>query len=97
VQATAMPPRRGPPPPPATAERIARDVERAARLVPRATCLVQALAGVWLIARTGAPVALQVGVAFGARGLEAHAWLESGERVILGGDEAARFAPLRAP
>ena len=45
----------------------------------------------------GAPVALQFGVTHGPRGLEAHAWLESGDRVILGADEAARFAPLRAP
>src|SRR5688572_24802006 len=68
VQATAIPPRNAAPQPPSAAERIARDVESAARVVPRATCLVQALAGVWLIARAGAPVALQLGVAFGERG-----------------------------
>jgi hypothetical protein len=95
VQGTAIPPRDRPPALPETAERIARDVARAARLVPRATCLVQALAGEWLIVRAGAPVALRYGVALGERGFEAHAWLESGDRVILGAEEAARFARLR--
>jgi hypothetical protein len=97
VRGTAIPPRRRPPSPPATAERIARDVARVARVVPRATCLVQALAGEWLIVRAGIPVALQFGVVLGERGLEAHAWLECGDRVILGAEEAARFSPMRAP
>jgi hypothetical protein len=97
VHQTAMPARGGPPESPATAERIARDVASVARVVPRATCLVQALAGEWLIVRAGAPVALQFGVAFGERGLEAHAWLESGDRIILGAEEAARFSAMRAP
>jgi hypothetical protein len=97
VRGSATPPRGAPRGSPATAERIALDVARAARVVPRATCLVQALAGQWLIARAGAPVALQLGVALGERGLEAHAWLESGDRVVLGGEEAARFSPMRAP
>ena len=97
ARGTSMPPRGTLPASVASAERIARDVGRAARVVPRATCLVQALAGEWLIVRAGAPVALQYGVAPGERGVEAHAWLESGGRVILGGEEAARFAPLRAP
>jgi hypothetical protein len=97
VEGTAVPPRQRPPAPPSTAERIARDVARVARVVPRATCLVQALAGEWLIVRAGAPVALQYGVRFGENGLEAHAWLECGDRVILGAEEAARFSPMRAP
>ena len=97
IDATAMPPRGRPPAPSATAERIAKDVARVARVVPRATCLVQALAGEWLIVRAGAPVALQFGVTLGERGLEAHAWLVSGDRIILGAEEAARFSPMRAP
>ena len=97
ARGTSMPPRGTPQASVVSAERIARDVARAARVVPRATCLVQALAGEWLIVRAGAPVVLQYGVAFGERGVEAHAWLESGGRVILGGEEAARFSPLRAP
>lgn len=94
AHATAMPPARALPKSSAVAERIARDVERAARHVPRANCLVQALAGEWLIARAGAPVGLCFGVTYGPKGLEAHAWLVSDERVILGGEEAARFTPL---
>ena len=95
VHGTAMAPRDRAPSSPSTAERIARDVERAARVVPCATCLVQALAGEWLIVRAGAPVGLEYGVTWGERGIEAHAWLVSGDRVILGGEEAARFTPLR--
>jgi hypothetical protein len=97
IEATAMPPRGRPPAPSASAARIAQDIARVARVVPRATCLVQALAGQWLIVRAGAPVALQYGVTFGERGIEAHAWLESDDRVILGAEEADRFSPLRAP
>ena len=73
---------------------IARAVTRAARVVPRATCLVQALAGDWLCARARVPVALEFGVSRGPRGIEAHAWLVSGDRIILGGAEAARFVVL---
>ena len=97
VHVTARSPRGRPAASDGVAHRIARDVGRAARVVPRASCLVQALAGEWLMVRAGAPVALRYGVAFGERGFEAHAWLESDGRVILGGEEAARFAPLRSP
>ena len=74
--------------------RIGADVVRAARLVPRATCLVQALAGQWLITRKGASAALRFGVAKGAVGVEAHVWLESGGQVVLGGDHRDRFTAL---
>lgn len=96
VQGTAMP-SRGRVAPPDTAERIALAVARVGRWVPRATCLVQALAGEWLIVRAGAPVALQYGIARSERGVEAHAWLESGGRIILGAEEAARFTALAGP
>ena len=79
-----------------TPDRIATDVDRAARVIPRATCLVQALAAEWLLARQGSAATVRFGVARGDRGFEAHAWLESGGRVILGGATAARFAPLIA-
>ena len=74
--------------------RIGRDVARAARLVPRATCLVQALAAQWLITRTGTSAALRFGVAKASKGVEAHVWIESGGHVVLGGDHSDRFTAL---
>lgn len=79
---------------PVSPDRVAVDVARAARILPRATCLVQALAGEWLITRNGDPARVCFGVARGDRGFEAHAWLESRGRVILGGEAVARFTPL---
>ena len=78
----------------AVGRRIGEDVARAARLVPRATCLVQALAAQWLITRSGESAALRFGVAKDARGVEAHVWLESGGQAVLGGDHRDRFTAL---
>lgn len=65
------------------------------RRVPRATCLTQALALQALLAREGRPAELQIGVAKAADGaFEAHAWLESEGRVVIGGGDVERFTPL---
>lgn len=65
------------------------------RRVPRATCLTQALALQNLLAREGRPAELQIGVAKAADGaFEAHAWLESEGRVVIGGGDLERFTPL---
>lgn len=52
--------------------------------VPKATCLVQALAAQLLLTRHGHMADLQIGVSQ-AKGFEAHAWLEFEGRVVLGG------------
>ena len=75
---------------------IVRDVARAARIVPGATCLVQALAAEWLLTRAGVASTVRFGVARGEGGFEAHAWLETRGCVVLGGETAGRFAPLLA-
>ena len=76
-------------------ERLAWSVSAASHLVPRATCLTQALAGQALLARHGHPARLHLGVARGEAGqFEAHAWLEAEGQVILGDRERARFTPL---
>jgi hypothetical protein len=86
---------------PATApsrEELVWAVSAAARHVPRATCLTQALALQALLTREGHDARLRLGVARGELGaLEAHAWLESGGRVVIGGPQAARFVPLPLP
>jgi hypothetical protein len=69
----------------------------AAGLVPRTTWLVRALAAQTLLARHGHASQPRLGVAGGAgRRFEAHAWLKRDGRVLIGGLEAGRYAPLRA-
>ena len=71
-------------------------IEVMAPYVPKATCLVKALAGSRLLARHGHSAALKIGVARGEAGqLEAHAWLERGGTVVLGGlADLDRYVPL---
>ncbi len=73
---------------PASAETEPRQIVRAlrtsARFVPRATCLVKALAGARLFAEQGQSVRVVIGARKRAEVLEAHAWLESGGQVVLG-------------
>jgi len=66
--------------------RLARAVAQAARLVPRATCLAQALTLQTLLARAGYPSQLHIGVGKTADGaLQAHAWVKSQGQVLIGG------------
>jgi hypothetical protein len=79
----------------ALASLAAGAVERAARLVPRASCLVQALALRRMLERRGAACDLRLGVARSRRGdFEAHAWIESGGKILIGAGPAPRFKPL---
>lgn len=73
---------------------IARAVTRAATLVPAATCLTQALAGGYLIRRSGRDAVIHFGVARETAGFKAHAWLESDGVVLIGGREADAYLPL---
>ncbi|RVD16043.1 lasso peptide biosynthesis B2 protein [Mesorhizobium sp. M4B.F.Ca.ET.017.02.2.1] len=73
---------------------IAWGVAAAARLVPHASCLTQALAGQYLLARKGKASNIRIGIEqnTGAE-LKAHAWLMSGNHIVLGGSLAG-FAHL---
>ena len=78
-----------------TPERVVWAVEAAARGVPRATCLVRALAAQALLARRGHPSQLRLGVARGAsQAFEAHAWLEQDGQVLIGGGSEGRYVPM---
>lgn len=81
-----------------SADRITWAVTVVSRYVPGATCLTQALAGRVLLAQWGYPAHLQIGVVKGPGGnLEAHAWLESQGRTVIGDwGDLARYAPLSA-
>jgi hypothetical protein len=76
-------------------EQLTWAVHVARQLVPEATCLTQALALEVLLQRAGFPVCLRVGFAKGADNqVQGHAWVESGEKVVLGGVEIERYAVL---
>ncbi|MEA2338527.1 MAG: hypothetical protein QOE82_2534 [Thermoanaerobaculia bacterium] len=76
-------------------------VTAAARRVPRATCLTQALAGMLLLGANGHPAMLRVGVAKKEDGgLRAHAWIDSGGETILGdprSDALVSLPPIAFP
>ena len=67
-----------------------------ARYPLRASCLEQGLALVIWLSAARVPSRLVVGVTRADLELRAHAWVECGGTVILGGGPAAEFAPLTA-
>jgi len=71
-------------------------VRLASRYVPRATCLVQALSTQILLGRHGHAGQVHIGVALDAqREFQAHAWVESGGEVLIGGsEELDGYTPL---
>jgi hypothetical protein len=82
---------------PAVVDRIAWAVTVAGRYVPRATCLIQAVTAYLLLNQAGIPARAQIGVRRDSEDrFLAHAWVESGGRVILGGRDAIGFTPLYA-
>lgn len=76
--------------------RVAWAVMAAGRRHPfGSTCLTRALAAQVMLARRALPCRFVIGVAKDERGgLEAHAWLECGEKVLIGGPDVSRFTPL---
>ena len=66
--------------------RVAWGVAAAARLVPYASCLTQALSGQYILARQGNASKIRIGIErdTGTQ-LKAHAWLMSGNHIVLGG------------
>jgi hypothetical protein len=79
------------------ADLIVRAVGSASRLVPRASCLTQALAAQFILAQAGFSSQIRVGVAILEEGkFVAHAWLICEGRVVMGGTaaEIRRYAML---
>ncbi|KUP93524.1 lasso peptide biosynthesis B2 protein [Tritonibacter horizontis] len=79
----------------ARAHVVARTVSRAARYVPKATCMTQALTGQAILSWFGVPTDLIIGAASAAtpdvaEATDFHAWLIWQETVILGGEELTR-------
>lgn len=79
------------------ARQLARRIEVLARFVPRASCLTQALALQYCLARGGHACELQVGVRRDDAGrFAAHAWVSCNGRIVLGAANTrlADFTPL---
>lgn len=79
-------------------ERLPWAIEASGRYVPRATCLVRALAGQALFSRYGQRTDLRLGVRKKEKqkDIVAHAWLEYQGRVMIGG-EVRDYFPLASP
>ena len=75
---------------------IAWCVDTAGRLVVGdGNCLVHAMTAQVLFGRRGIEHTLRIGVVKDRRGkLEAHAWIEHGDRIIIGGVGAERFKSI---
>jgi len=67
---------------------LAWGVKKASRFVPKATCLTQALALRWLMARSDQDCAIRIGVMSdpSGAGMKAHAWVIYNSDIIIGGD-----------
>lgn len=69
-------------------ERLIWAVQVTSSYVPGSNCLTNAITGHILLSRENYPNQLRIGVAKDDQGhLEAHAWLESGNRTVIGGSE----------
>jgi len=82
------------------AKRVGWAVTTLARYFPwDAKCLVQAVAGKWMLQRRGLPSSLYLGVERvngGEKWLEAHAWLRCGTDIVTGERQHERFKVLAA-
>lgn len=78
------------------AGKIAWAVRVTSRLIFKASCLTQAVATQILLTRRGFSSDLQIGVARNEAGkFEAHAWVESRGRVVIGElQDLVRYVPL---
>lgn len=76
-------------------ETIPFAVRATSAYVPSATCLTQALTLQTLLGREGIVSKLEIGVTRDDEaGFAAHAWLEAGGRVVIGGERLDRFTRL---
>lgn len=82
----------------ARAVAVRRAIERASRSLPGCTCLVQSVAAARLLRAEGLPAELTIGVARGhagvRSGLDAHAWVTSGDVVVAGDTDVTAYTAL---
>jgi hypothetical protein len=76
-------------------DRLSWAIRATARYVPSATCLTQAIALQWLLARFGYASRVHIGVKkHRSTQLQAHAWVECKKQVVIGGSEVRDYIPL---
>jgi len=79
----------------ASIARIAWSVRAAGRRIPRATCLVEALAVQLMLARSGHRSELRIGVLRDPEGkFAAHAWVEAAGKIVVGGRRGMQYQVL---
>ena len=79
------------------AESVVWAVNSAAARIPGTTCLPRALVGRYLLRCAGCHANIRFGVNKGMDGVfAAHAWLESRDQVLLGGDTLLEYTPLKS-
>jgi hypothetical protein len=80
-------------------DRITWAIAATGRFIPGGrNCLVKAIAAELMLSRFGYPSELKFGVGKSASGdFEAHAWLESEGRVMIGEFELGRYAEMAGP
>jgi len=78
------------------AYRVARAIESLSRRTPwESTCLAQSIAGKQMLRRRKIKNILYLGMKKDKDGkLSAHAWLQSGNLILLGGQELKDFTPI---
>jgi hypothetical protein len=67
---------------------------RACRVLPSARCLARSVAAECLLRREGRDAVLTLGVRLDDARLYAHAWLQSEDVIVTGGDEASQYTLL---
>lgn len=78
-------------------DRLVWAVDVASRVLRMKGCLIRALVMDAMLMRRQLPSELRIGVAKDGETLfEAHAWVESGGRVLVGAGDIDRFSPLNA-
>jgi hypothetical protein len=90
-------PTAGMPPPRLTVEQLEWAVQWASRVVPRATCLTQALALNHLLRREGHACTVQIGANSDGGRFTAHAWVEcNGVPLLSSASEIGRYSRFPA-
>ncbi|MBX7060234.1 MAG: lasso peptide biosynthesis B2 protein [Pyrinomonadaceae bacterium] len=75
--------------------KIVRTIRRCSRYVPFASCLTQALAAKRILRSYGQTSKVKIGVATKDSTIEAHAWLEVADKIVLGRvAEQGRFSVM---
>jgi hypothetical protein len=77
-----------------SADQLSWAVVRVSRYVPQTTCLTQALTLHILLRRRRLESRIRIGVAKEKGGFEAHAWVESQDRVVIGDSDLYRYTPM---